>query len=108
MNGYPIEVPEPNGMCIVCGSPTHNDDYCSIQCKKEHWMSMGYKNRKPMSERQINAILDQSEREMPEKLFEGVELDIGMEQARETRTNREWINDQGYLLGKDFKRMRSE
>ncbi len=108
MNGYPIEVPEPNGRCIVCGSLTYNDDYCSTQCLKNHWMAMGYKNRRPLSEKKINAMFDQSEHEIPEKLFEGVELDIGMEQAKESRTNREWINDQEYLLGKDFKRMRRE
>lgn len=106
MNGYPSEAPEPNGMCIVCGSPTHNDDYCSTQCTKEHWVSMGYKNRKPMSEKQINAKFDHAELEMPEKMFEGVNLDIEIERARESRSNAEWVSDQAYLLSKDFKRMR--
>ncbi len=108
MNGYPIEVPEPNGRCIVCGSPTYRDDYCSSECMHRHWVSMGYKYRKPLNEKQLNALFDQSEGEIPEKLTEGVKLDIAMERERETISNKAWANDQAYLLGKDFKRMRSE
>jgi hypothetical protein len=104
MNGYPNEAPEPNGMCCVCGSPTHNDNYCSPECMHKHYVALGYKSKGKVNELRLNAMFDQSENDD----IEGVALDIEMDRDRESRSNRQWANNQEYLLGKDFKRMRGE
>lgn len=102
MNGYLIERPELNGSCCMCGGPTCNDDFCSIDCMHLYCAWMEQESRSPMSERQCNARVAQYHEPWPE----GVELDINMERLRELRSNRESASDLGRKLSRDFKRMK--
>jgi hypothetical protein len=87
MRGFPIERPEP-------GENTGDEDY-----QQEYEQ----RSRPPMSERQLNAMIAQTERG---ETSEGVELDIAMETLREAQGDRVWASKQCKKLARNFKAMK--
>ena len=109
MYDYPIEIKEikPQSTCPACEGLTADGEFCSVECMETFARNLSVTYVLPTND------ADRARKEAamyptkhPDTPYEGVELDVSMEQAREYETKHDWASRQARATRNNFKKIR--